>query len=77
MGDKIDMSLDDIIKLNKKPSRGGRGGQRGGGGRGRSVRGAQRGGARRSQRGGGAAGVFRGGIQRRNRPQNFQRVQYI
>ncbi|XP_071108136.1 aly/REF export factor 2-like [Haliotis cracherodii] len=77
MGDKIDMSLDDIIKLNKKPSRGGRGGQRGGGGRGRSVRGAQRGGARRSQRGGGAAGVFRGGIQRRNRPQNFQRTKEV
>ena len=57
MGDKIDMSLDDIIKTGKK---GGRGGGRGGKGAGATI--GSRG---RGNRGGGGRGVFRGGIQKR------------
>ncbi|KAL5018207.1 hypothetical protein ScPMuIL_003929 [Solemya velum] len=75
--EKVDMSLDDIIKLNKKSGRGGgRGaGQRGnrGGGRGTSR---GRGRSQGARRGGGGRGVFRGGIQRRNtgnRPTPYSR----
>jgi len=68
MSDKLDLSLDDIIKQTKKPRRGGpRGGGRGAG-RG-SGRGTSRGrGAGSGQRrGGGGGGVFRGGVNQRGR----------
>ena len=73
MGDKIDMSLDDIIKTTKKPGLGGNRGARRGGNRGR---GAGAGGFR--TRGGGGGGVFRGGVQKRRSSgsgnRSFQKV---
>ncbi|XP_014606184.1 PREDICTED: THO complex subunit 4-like [Polistes canadensis] len=67
MVDKIEMSLDDIIKQNKGTR------ARGGGGRrGRGVGGSPRRGARRTQRVGGGGGVMRGrsrgGITRTSLP---------
>ena len=70
--EKIDLSLDDIIKMNRKPGGRGRGG-RGGRGAGRGGRGGR--GAGRSP------GTIRGGVQKRNlrggagrRPAAYSRV---
>jgi len=57
--EKIDLSLDDIIKMNKKPGRGGRGARGGRGGRQQGGRGGRGGGGR-------STGPLRGGVQKRN-----------
>ncbi|KAK7508076.1 hypothetical protein BaRGS_00001041 [Batillaria attramentaria] len=72
MSDKLDLSLDDIIKQNRRGRGGGRGGR---GGRGRGAgRGASRGRGAGGQRRGAGGGVFRGGVnQRGRRPAPYQR----
>ncbi|XP_042307627.1 THO complex subunit 4 [Sceloporus undulatus] len=84
MGDKMDMSLDDIIKLNRSQRGGGGGAGRGGGrGRGRGAAGrgggAGRGGAGRAGGGGGPvrnrAALSRGGG--RNRPAPYSRPKQL
>ncbi|XP_078257533.1 THO complex subunit 4 [Rhinoraja longicauda] len=92
MGDKLDMSLDDIIKLNRQKSPGGRGG-RGGGGRGGGGgmgRGSGRGGMG-GLAGRGAAGIRGGGgglgvglmrnrqsaMRGRNRPAPYSRPKQL
>ena len=69
--EKMDMSLDDIIKMNRPPFRGGRGGRRGRGGGGRPFN--------RRGSNGEFRGVSRGGVQRRRdfrQPQPFTRVSH-
>lgn len=80
--DKLDMSLDDIIKLDKKKG-GGTGRRRGGGGRGGNA-GRSRGAGNRGRSSRGGAGGFgfrnRGGIQKRrgsNRPTPYVRVSNV
>ncbi|XP_072882456.1 THO complex subunit 4 isoform X1 [Hemitrygon akajei] len=91
MGDKLDMSLDDIIKLNRQKSpggRGGRGGGRGGGGgmgrgAGRGVGGlAGRGAAGGRGGGGGGLGVGlmrnrQSAMRGRNRPAPYSRPKQL
>ncbi len=69
MTDKIDMSLDDIIKMNKQSR--GRGGRGRGGGRGGSR---GRGGGRGSSRGGSAGPMRRGRGRGRTAPYSKVRI---